>query len=154
MIGLADWTFCLRMLVCQRSGTLPAHTAALFSEAFSYTMLSRAFTGRLGRGISTPLAQNMVGKASGILPFPLQTTFMSPLRKAALEQQKSAMVLFWGGQIAPILKHREATKLMQSLIEETTEIMDKGRNQAHEKRNPLSMKRLILHIQPVGKFDN
>jgi nitronate monooxygenase len=55
------------------------------------------------------------------LPFPLQTTFMSPLRKAALDQQKWDMILFWGGQIAPILKHTKAKALMQSLIEETTD---------------------------------
>jgi nitronate monooxygenase len=45
---------------------------------------------------------------------------MSSLKKAALEQQKWDMILFWGGQIAPILKHKKANTLMQSLIEETT----------------------------------
>jgi nitronate monooxygenase len=32
--------------------------------------------------------------------------------------------LFWGGQIAPILKHKKATELMHSLIEETTAYFD------------------------------
>jgi nitronate monooxygenase len=45
---------------------------------------------------------------------------MSSLRKAALEKQKWDMILFWGGQIAPVLKHRKAKPLMDSLIEETT----------------------------------
>jgi nitronate monooxygenase len=114
-------------LACDESAALPAHKAALFSESARYTMLSRAFTGRLGRGLSTRLAKDMVGKESGMLPFPLQTTFMSSLRQAALEQQKSDMVLFWGGQIAPILTHTKASELMQSLIEETTEIMTRLR---------------------------
>jgi nitronate monooxygenase len=48
---------------------------------------------------------------------------MSSLRKAALDQQKWDMILFWGGQIAPILKHTNAGNLMRSLIEETTSIM-------------------------------
>ncbi len=73
----------------------------------------------LGRGLSTPIAKDLIGKEQNILPFPLQTTFMSPLRKAALDQQKHEMVLFWGGQIAPILKHRKAADLMKALIEET-----------------------------------
>jgi nitronate monooxygenase len=110
-------------LACDESAALPVHKAALFSESAKYTMLSRAFTGRLGRGISTRLAKDMVGKESGLLPFPLQTTFMSSLRQAALEQQKFDMVLFWGGQIAPILKHTKAAELMQSLLAETTDIM-------------------------------
>jgi nitronate monooxygenase len=49
---------------------------------------------------------------------------MAPLRKAALEQQKWDMILFWGGQIAPILKHTKAAALMQSIIEDTTKIMN------------------------------
>jgi len=57
------------------------------------------------------------------LPFPLQTSFMSSLRKAAVDQQKKEMILFWGGQIAPILKHTKAASLMQSLIEDTSKIM-------------------------------
>jgi len=38
----------------------------------------------------------------------------------ALDKEKWDMVLFWGGQIAPLLKHKKAGQLMQSLIEETT----------------------------------
>jgi nitronate monooxygenase len=70
----------------------------------------------------------MMGKESGMLPFPLQTMFMSSLRKAALERQKHDMVLFWGGQIAPILKHTKAAQLMESLIEETAQIMTQPRH--------------------------
>jgi nitronate monooxygenase len=114
-------------LACDESGALPVHKAALFSEAARYTMLSRAFTGRLGRGLSTQLAKDLVGKEGGMLPFPLQTTFMSSLRRAALEGQKHDVVLFWGGQIAPILKHRKAAHLMESLIAETTAILNPGR---------------------------
>lgn len=105
------------------SGALPVHRQMLFSDAAKYTSLTRAFTGRLGRGITSRIAMELLGKEKSVLPFPLQTTFMSPLRKAALEQQKWDMVLFWGGQIAPILKHTKASKLMESLIEETNQIM-------------------------------
>lgn len=108
-------------LACEECGALPVHRQMLFSEAAARTMLSRAFTGRLGRGIATRLAKEVYGKENGILPFPLQTTFISPLRKAALEQQKHDMVLFWGGQIAPVLKHTHAKELMQSLIAETAQ---------------------------------
>ena len=110
-------------LACEESGALPAHKEALFSDAAKYTMLTRAYTGRLGRGITTKLGLDLVGKENDLLRFPLQTTFMSFLRKAALEKQKHDMVLFWGGQIAPILKHRKADLLMKSLIADTTDIL-------------------------------
>jgi nitronate monooxygenase len=110
-------------LACDESGALPVHRQMLFSDAAKYTTLSRAFTGRLGRGLTSRIARDLIGNEQQFLPFPLQTTFMSPLRKAALDQQKLDMILFWGGQIAPLLKHTKATVLMQSLIEETSGIM-------------------------------
>jgi len=107
-------------LATEESNALPIHREMLFSNAAKYTTLSRAFTGRLGRGITSRIAKELSGKENQFLPFPLQTTFMSSLRKAALDKQKWDMVLFWGGQIAPVLKHRKAKQLMDSLIEETT----------------------------------
>ncbi len=106
-------------LATDESNALPIHRKMLFSDAAKYTTLSRAFTGRLGRGITSRIAREILGKEQQILPFPLQTTLMAPLRKAALEQQKWDMILFWGGQIAPILKHNKADALMASLIDET-----------------------------------
>lgn len=107
-------------LATDESNALPVHKQMLFSNAARYTTLSRAFTRRLGRGITSRIAKELSGKEKQFLPFPLQTTFMSSLRKAALDQQKWDMVLFWGGQIAPILKHTKAKVLMESLMEETT----------------------------------
>ena len=110
-------------LATEESGALPEHREALFSDAAKQTILTKAYTGRLGRGIITQLAKEVRGKEEGILPFPLQTTFMSSLRKAALEQNKHDLILFWSGQIAPILKHRKASELMRALIEETGNLM-------------------------------
>jgi nitronate monooxygenase len=106
-------------LACDESNALPIHREMLFSDAAKYTTLSRAYTGRLGRGLTSRVAKEISGKEKDVLPFPLQTSLISPLRKAALDQQKWDMILFWGGQIAPILKHTKAKELMHSLIEET-----------------------------------
>jgi nitronate monooxygenase len=103
---------------CDESGAVQAHKDAFFSDRARHTMLSRAYTGRLGRALTTQVAKDLIGSEQSILPFPLQTTFMSALRKAALEKKKYDIVLFWSGQIAPILKHRKAADLMKSLIEE------------------------------------
>jgi nitronate monooxygenase len=111
-------------LAVDESNALPIHKQMLFSDAAKYSTLTRAYTGRLGRGLTSRIAKEILGKESNILPFPLQTTFMSPVRKAALDQEKWDMILFWGGQIAPILKHTKAKELMHSLIEETTAYFD------------------------------
>lgn len=107
-------------LATDESNALPIHREMLFSDAAKYTTLSRAFTGRLGRGITSQIAKEITGKENQILPFPLQTTFMSALRKAAIEQQKWDLILFWGGQIAPVIKHTKAQELMQAIIQEAS----------------------------------
>lgn len=111
-------------LACEESNATAFHRERLFSDAARYTILSRSFTGRLGRGLNSRIALDMMGKEKEFLPFPLQTQFISPLRKAAIEQQKWDMILFWGGQIAPILKHTKAKELMRSILEETTNYFD------------------------------
>lgn len=104
-------------LACDESNALPIHKQMLFSDAAKYTTLSKAFSGRLGRGLSNRIT-NETGHETPFLPFPLQSAFMSSLRSAAVQKQKWDMVYFWGGQIAPILKHTKAAPLMNSLIEE------------------------------------
>jgi nitronate monooxygenase len=107
-------------LACDESNATARHRQMLFSDAAKYSTLSRVFTGRLGRGITSRLAKDLISKEKGFLPFPLQTQFMSHIRQAAIEQSKWDMILFWGGQIAPILKHTKAGELMRSILEETT----------------------------------
>ncbi|NIG54690.1 nitronate monooxygenase family protein [Chitinophaga sp. Cy-1792] len=107
-------------LACEESNALPLHREMLFSEKAKYTTLTRAFSGRLGRGISNRISAATIGKEDQILPFPLQRQFMSSLRKGAIDKQKWDMLFFWGGQIAPILKHRKAAVLMEALIKEAT----------------------------------
>lgn len=110
-------------LATEESGALPIHKEFLFSDAAKSTTLSRAYTGRLGRGITTKITRDVLAATDKTLPFPLQTYFMGALRKAALEQQKNDLIFFWSGQIAPILKHKKASTLMQSLIEEASELL-------------------------------
>lgn len=108
---------------CDESAALPEHRAALFSDRAKHTMLTRAFTGRLGRGIHTPLALELAGKENQFLPFPLQTALSGPLRKAALAQQQYDAVMFWSGQVAPVLQHRKTETLMQALIEAAGQLL-------------------------------
>jgi nitronate monooxygenase len=111
-------------LATDESNATTIHRKMLFSDAARYTALSRAFTGRLARGITSRIAKDLINKEKSFLPFPLQRQFMSQLNAAAIEQKKWDMILFWGGQIAPILKHKKAGVLMKSIVEETTACFD------------------------------
>jgi nitronate monooxygenase len=108
-------------LVTDESNATPVHKAALFSDEAKYTVLSKSLTGRMGRMIRNRISEE-INFQTEVLPFPLQTRLMGPLRAAALAQGKTDMINFWSGQNAVSLKHTKATELMQALISETEHI--------------------------------
>lgn len=107
-------------LATEESNATAIHRQMLFSDAAQCTTLTRAYTGRLGRGISSRIATDLVHKENSFLPFPLHSQFMSHLRKAAITQEKWDMIMFWSGQIAPVLKHTKAGELLAAILDETT----------------------------------
>lgn len=110
-------------LACEESGAADFHRELLFSDGARYSVLTRAFSGRLGRGLMNRIALETAGREDAMLPFPLQSRLMGPLRKAAMEQNKQDLFFAWGGQIATELHHRKAAELMKALIDETSVIL-------------------------------
>jgi nitronate monooxygenase len=112
-------------LACAESGAPAFYRDLLFSEKAKYTVLTRAFTGRLGRGLMNRIARDMNGKENDLLPFPLQSRLTSGLRQTAIDRKKWELILIWGGQIASVLTHTKATDLMNALIADTSACFDK-----------------------------
>jgi nitronate monooxygenase len=106
-------------LACEESGAPEFHRRMLLSpEDSKRTVLTRAFTGRLGRGLMNRVAAGMAGFEDEFLPFPYQSRFMSGLRQGAIAKEKWEMILLWSGQIAPVLQYSRAEELMKALVEE------------------------------------
>ncbi|MBS1602760.1 MAG: nitronate monooxygenase, partial [Bacteroidetes bacterium] len=106
-------------LACEESGASSFHRELLFSDDARYSVLTRAFSGRLGRGLMNRIALETTGREDAMLPFPLQSRLMGALRKAAVDQNKPDLFFAWGGQIATELRYRKAADLMKALIDET-----------------------------------
>lgn len=104
-------------LVTDESNATPMHKAKLFSEESKNTVLSKSLTGRMGRMIANRIS-NAIHYETEVLPFPLQTRLMGPLRAAAIEQGKTDMYNFWSGQNAVNLKYTSAKELMEVLVKE------------------------------------
>lgn len=102
-------------LACDESGASDVHRARLFSDAAQSTTLTRAFSGRLARGLRNRWTDDMSAR-SDTPPFPLQSWFTGQMRQAAIAQGRDDLVSLWSGQIAPNLRHRSARDLMQSLL--------------------------------------
>lgn len=99
-------------LACEESGASPEHRAALFSPLAEDTTLTRAFSGRLGRGLRNRWLDEMPANAA---PYPVQVWFTNKLKPAALARGSIDLVSAWSGQIAPKLKHTTIPPLMADL---------------------------------------
>ncbi|MBP1222487.1 NAD(P)H-dependent flavin oxidoreductase [Flavobacterium sp. 1355] len=105
-------------MVTDQSGAHPIHKEVLFSGALNHTTVSKSLTGRMGRMVSNRISEGVPFETE-VLPFPLQTKLIAPLRVAALAQNRTDMISFWSGQNNNSLKHHDADELMQELIKET-----------------------------------
>lgn len=105
-------------MVTDESGATPLHKEVLLSNSLNHTVVSKSLTGRMGRMLSNRISEN-VPYETEVLPFPLQTKLIAPLKAAAFAQGKTEMISFWSGQNTSSLHHHSADALMQSLITET-----------------------------------
>ncbi|NLR75641.1 NAD(P)H-dependent flavin oxidoreductase [Leeia aquatica] len=108
-------------LACEESGTHALHREALFSPAARHTELTRAFSGRLARGIRNRFVEESRGQA--VAPYPVQNWLTGQLKKAAQAAGRTDLGSLWCGQAAPLLKVRHATALMQQLEQETDALL-------------------------------
>ena len=106
-------------LATQESNASALHKEALLSPTGFSTDLTSFFTGRLGRAISNNLSKKHHQNTQyPVAPFPIQSTLMSPLRKAGLNQNQLDFVPLWAGQPSAPLKHQKVEELFNSLLNE------------------------------------
>ena len=104
-------------LACQESAAPQVHREALFSEQAARTVLTRAFTGRLARGIANRLSQEQPP-----LGYPAQGWMTGHLKRAAVLQGRTDLMSLWAGQSAPLIRHHSAASLINSLEQEVEKI--------------------------------
>jgi len=110
-------------LATDESNASAIHKSKLLTSKPIKTDLTKVYTGRLARAISNNLSTNFKKEDEEIIaPYPIQSSFLSSLRKASLEQNNSDFVAYWSGQPSTLLKHTSAEKLFNSLIEEASRV--------------------------------
>lgn len=110
-------------LACDESNAVQSHRQLLFSEQAKYTVLSKSMTGRMGRTLRNRITED-IDYQTEVLPFPLQTRLLAPLKSAAINQGRTDLVNFWSGQSAVSLKYKKADDLMNSLIGEASAVIN------------------------------
>ena len=103
-------------LACEESNAPPAHREALLGPPSALTVLTRAFSGRLARGLRNTMTDALESQAASFLPYPLQGQLAGALREEAIRTGRMDLIALWGGQSGPLLQHRQAKELFQDLV--------------------------------------
>ncbi len=103
-------------LACDESNASTEHRRILFSSEAHDTALTKVFSGRLARGVSNRLQQELQAQQSLVPGYPAHTWLMGSLKAAAVAAQRSDLMALWAGQSAALLREHSATALMQRLV--------------------------------------
>ena len=106
-------------LATSQSNATQDHKDKLFSADAKHTTLTKIFTGRLSRGMRNRLTEELKNHESLLAPYPLQGKFMSFLKAyPPTANSNPDFKSYWAGQSAPLLKHKDAKVLIETLVNE------------------------------------
>jgi nitronate monooxygenase len=103
-------------LCCDESGTPPSYRHYLLHKQDRSTTLTKAFSGRLARGLENTFTRTMQAKTT--LPFPIQNTLTGPLRQWAVAQNSAEYQSLWAGKAYEQVRSMSTKDLMQQLRNE------------------------------------
>ena len=112
-------------LATGESNASPLHKAQLLNQPLE-TILTKVYTGRLARTLSNNFTKSFENRELPLAPYPIQSHFLSPLWKAAQEQNKLDKIAFYSGQPSSILKHQTAEELFKALVKEASALDSSG----------------------------
>ena len=109
-------------LACEESNASTTHKEKLFSDDARYTALTRAFSGRLARGIRNRFVNEMA--IHSVAPYPIQNWLTGKLKTVAIQKQNAELMSLWSSQAAPLLKYKGAKILFEKLVKETDALLN------------------------------
>lgn len=110
-------------LLCKEAGTSVAYRAALTKAREDQTTLTRAFSGRMARGLHNEFIDRWNAAGMTHLPYPWQNAFTQPMRRAAAAANQTGMLSLWAGQGVRMLRERSAGELMAELEDEINQVL-------------------------------
>jgi nitronate monooxygenase len=116
-------------LACKEAGTNAAYREALKHEPDSRTTLTRAFSGRMARGLSNEFIEKWNAAGLEHLPYPWQNAFTQPMRRAAASAGQADLLSLWAGQGVSMLRETTVEQLMKELQQEMKDAWAKLKGQ-------------------------
>lgn len=99
----------------RHSAASDAHRAAIASASDTSTVLTRAMSGRLVRGIPNR-AVRLLEAGAAIAPFPAQNWLTGRFRAEAARRGDGRFASLWAGQAAPLATRAEAADVFAELV--------------------------------------
>lgn len=103
-------------LACDESGASEAHKLALVGPDASRTELTKAFSGRLARGIVNRFVREMRSEQAALPPYPIQNFLTTGLRRQAAARGEADLLALWSGQAASFAQRRKVSECFADLL--------------------------------------
>ncbi|MCS0674281.1 nitronate monooxygenase family protein [Cytobacillus firmus] len=123
MLGAAGAQLGTAFLTCRESGAHSLYKQALLNAREDQTAVTKAFSGKLARGIRNRFMEEMKGLQT--LPYPLQNDMTAPIRKQAAKLEKPEFMSLWAGQGVRLAEEVTVKELMIKLVKGTETLLDK-----------------------------
>jgi nitronate monooxygenase len=105
-------------LTCKEAGTAAPYRKALLHPGPKSTRLTRAFSGRLARGLENRFLREMDSPAAAVLPYPAQNSFTRDIRRKSAADGRADFLSLWAGTGVDRIRPLDAGTLVRLLFHE------------------------------------
>lgn len=113
-------------LATSQSAASPVHRDALRGSQAAHTVLTRALSGRLARGIPNRIIREL-SDPTAHAPFPVQNWLTGKFRPTAASKGITDLMSLWAGQASPLITDDDAVELIRNIVESVDRIRGEGR---------------------------